>query len=126
MLLLNKSDLAAGCDAAAALRALDESAERFEVSAETGAGLGPLHEALARRVAADLGGLEFPAVTRARHARVLAEALAHLDRAGRALETPELAAEDLRLAARALERITGRIGAEDVLDVIFGSFCIGK
>ncbi len=35
------------------------------------------------------------------------------------LETPELAAEDLRLAARALERITGRIGAEDVLDVIF-------
>jgi len=126
MLLLNKSDLAAGCDAAAALRALDESAERFEVSAETGAGLGPLREALARRVAADLGGLEFPAVTRARHARVLAEALAHLDRAGRALETPELAAEDLRLAARALERITGRIGAEDVLDVIFGSFCIGK
>jgi tRNA modification GTPase len=57
---------------------------------------------------------------------VLAEALAHLDRASRTLETPELAAEDLRLAARALERITGRIGAEDVLDVIFGSFCIGK
>ena len=65
-------------------------------------------------------------MTRTRHARVLAEALAHLDRAGRALETPELAAEDLRLAARALERITGRIGAEDVLDVIFSSFCIGK
>jgi tRNA modification GTPase len=56
----------------------------------------------------------------------LAEALAHLNRAARALATPELAAEDLRLAARALERITGRIGAEDVLDVIFSSFCIGK
>jgi tRNA modification GTPase len=49
-----------------------------------------------------------------------------LDRSARALETPELAAEDLRLAARALERITGRIGAEAVLDVIFSSFCIGK
>jgi tRNA modification GTPase len=126
MLLLNKSDLEPGRDAAAALGALDESSERFEVSAETGGGLAALREALGRRVAADLGGVEFPAVTRTRHARVLAEALAHLDRASRTLETPELAAEDLRLAARALERITGRIGAEDVLDVIFGSFCIGK
>ncbi len=65
-------------------------------------------------------------MTRARHAKALADALEHLARADLALETPELAAEDLRLAARALERITGRIGAEDVLDVIFASFCIGK
>jgi tRNA modification GTPase len=126
VLLLNKTDLPAGGDGEDALGVLDESAGRFEVSAETGAGLAALHEALALRVSADLGGVEFPAVTRMRHARVLAEALAHLDRASRALETPELAAEDLRLAARALERITGRIGAEDVLDVIFSSFCIGK
>jgi len=126
VLLLNKTDLPTGRDGADALCALDESAARFEVSAETGAGLAALREALAMRVAADLGGVEFPAVTRARHARVLAEALAHLNRASRALETPELAAEDLRLAARALERIAGRIGAEDVLDVIFSSFCIGK
>ena len=126
MLLLNKADLKGGGDGAASLEMLDESAERFAVSAETGVGLEALREALARRVAADLGGLEFPAVTRARHARVLAEALSHLDRAARTLAAPELAAEDLRLAARALERITGRIGAEDVLDVIFSSFCIGK
>ena len=38
----------------------------------------------------------------------------------------ELAAEDVRLAARALARVTGRIGAEDILDVVFSSFCIGK
>jgi tRNA modification GTPase len=81
---------------------------------------------IAARVAADLSGADFPPVTRARHARALADALAHLERADMALEAPELAAEDLRLAARALERITGRIGAEDVLDVIFSSFCIGK
>ena len=39
---------------------------------------------------------------------------------------PELAAEDIRLAVRALGRITGRVDVEDVLDVIFGDFCIGK
>jgi tRNA modification GTPase len=41
-------------------------------------------------------------------------------------KAPELAAEDLRLAARALGRITGRVDVEDVLDVIFREFCIGK
>ena len=39
---------------------------------------------------------------------------------------PELAAEDLRLAARALGRITGRVDVDEVLDVIFRDFCIGK
>ena len=39
---------------------------------------------------------------------------------------PELAAEDLRLAVRALGRVTGRVDVEDILDVIFRDFCIGK
>ena len=39
---------------------------------------------------------------------------------------PELAAEDVRLAMRALGRITGRVDVEDVLDIIFRDFCIGK
>ncbi len=38
----------------------------------------------------------------------------------------EMAAEDLRLAARSLGRITGRIDIEDMLDAIFRDFCIGK
>ena len=38
----------------------------------------------------------------------------------------EVLAEQIRLATRALERLTGRIGVEDVLDVIFRDFCIGK
>jgi len=39
---------------------------------------------------------------------------------------PELVAEDLRLAARALGRVTGRVDVEDILDQVFRSFCIGK
>ena len=39
---------------------------------------------------------------------------------------PELRAEDLRLACRALGRITGRVDVEDILDRIFREFCIGK
>ena len=39
---------------------------------------------------------------------------------------PELMAEDMRLAIRALGRITGRVDVEDLLDVIFNDFCIGK
>jgi tRNA modification GTPase len=39
---------------------------------------------------------------------------------------PELMAEDLRLALRAIGRITGRVDVEELLDVIFRDFCIGK
>lgn len=38
----------------------------------------------------------------------------------------ELAAEELRVAAKALGRVTGAIDTEDLLDAIFGEFCIGK
>jgi tRNA modification GTPase len=126
-LVLNKTDLPRGCDAkpaasSAKLRGLAE----IRLSAMTGDGVEQLKARLSARVAADLTGSEFPAVTRERHQRLLTEALAHLQRSRESLETSELAAEDLRLAARALERVTGRIGAEDVLEVIFSSFCIGK
>lgn len=127
ILVLNKTDLPAAGDGAAAASCVDGAQlTSLRTSAESGEGLEALWDSVAARVAADLTGADFPPVTRARHAKALADALAHLERADAMLETPELAAEDLRLAARALERITGRIGAEDVLDVIFSSFCIGK
>jgi tRNA modification GTPase len=66
-------------------------------------------------------------LTRARHVRAVDEALAALARAQAKIEAaPELAAEDARLAARALGTITGAVGVEDVLGEIFSSFCIGK
>ena len=64
-------------------------------------------------------------LTRERHRLCLGECRDALVRAGEA-RLPELMAEDLRLAARALGRITGRVDVEELLDVIFREFCIGK
>ena len=60
-----------------------------------------------------------------RQREALNEALEALSRALNA-QLPELTAEDLRLSARAIGSITGRIDVEDLLDVIFNDFCIGK
>ena len=64
-------------------------------------------------------------MTRARHREALEEAAAALRRS-LAADLPELRAEDLRLAWRSLGRITGRVDVEDLLDVIFADFCLGK
>ena len=71
----------------------------------------------------DLAGS--PALTRARHRDALEQSVDALSRFAGASEEA-LAAEDLRLAVRALGRITGRVEVEDILDVIFRDFCIGK
>ena len=68
---------------------------------------------------------ETPVLTRARHREALEDAIFALERALDA-EALELYAEDLRLAVRAIGRITGRVDVEDLLDVIFRDFCIGK
>jgi len=74
-----------------------------------------------------MGGPAPALITLERHRAAFAEALDGLERAldprGGELE---LVAEDLRLAARALERITGRIDVEDVLGAIFSRLCVGK
>jgi tRNA modification GTPase len=66
-----------------------------------------------------------PPLTRARHRAALTAAASRLAAALDA-PAPELRGEDLRLALRALGRITGRVGVEDILDSIFRQFCIGK
>ncbi|HVZ99500.1 MAG TPA: tRNA uridine-5-carboxymethylaminomethyl(34) synthesis GTPase MnmE [Caulobacterales bacterium] len=98
--------------------------EGLRVSAKTGLGMPELEDVLARRVTSALGSQEAPALTRVRHRRLVEEALAALRRSRP--EQAELWAEDLRLAARALGRLTGRIDVEDLLDQVFSSFCIGK
>jgi tRNA modification GTPase len=95
------------------------------VSVRTGANLDGLLMAITERVASLLDREGPMPLTRARHRAALhacREALGRAATAGAA----ELVAEDLRLATRALGRITGRVDVEDVLDVIFREFCIGK
>ncbi len=81
---------------------------------------------LTEKVAAALAGEAPPAATRLRHRDLLLEAASRLHSALAQDEALELAAEDVRLAARALDRITGRIDPEQVLGRIFSTFCIGK
>ena len=93
------------------------------VSARTGAGLEALRGAIAEAVRSRVAGP--PGALRARHVHALAEAVEALDRFAAAPQA-DLAAEDLRLAVRALGRVTGRVDVEELLDAIFRQFCIGK
>jgi tRNA modification GTPase len=95
------------------------------VSAMTGAGLDALRDRLAAHAKRLTEREGPPPLTRARHRAALAEAAERL-RGALAADWPELRAEDLRLALRALGRITGHVGVEDILDTLFSQFCIGK
>ena len=114
MRLANKSDVA---------RLDDDGALRL--SAKTGDGAEALLAALGRLVLQKTGSGESAPVTRARHVAILREVLAHIEAAQQA-DALELAAEDLRLAQRALGRMTGTVDVEQLLDVVFADFCIGK
>jgi tRNA modification GTPase len=99
----------------------------FGVSAKTGDGLHQVLSALEAEVVERLGGLEAMPLTRLRHRQALEETTKALERVLMADHgDPGLIAEDIRLAARALGRVTGRIDVEDVLNVVFADFCIGK
>jgi len=119
LVVVNKADLAGAVPAEVAGR------PALAVSALTGLGLDQLLAALEAEVAARLDGGGAAPLTRQRHRAAVSECLAALGRFAAAPEV-ELAAEDLRLAARALGRITGRIDVEELLDVVFRDFCIGK
>jgi tRNA modification GTPase len=118
VVVANKTDLAPPPEQIGGLRPLG-------VSARSGAGLDSLQDALAAAAAARAGFSAEAGLTRPRHRAALGEAAGWLEEAV-AAPLPELASEALRAALRALGRLTGRVGVEDVLDVVFGDFCIGK
>jgi tRNA modification GTPase len=123
LVVANKIDLIPDTDRAAILAHLPP--EAIALSTRTGEGLPLLLERLAAIVRERYAGATGPVLTRSRHRAALADCIAALRRS---LSAPlaELAAEDLRLAIRALGRITGRADVEDILDIIFRDFCIGK
>jgi tRNA modification GTPase len=97
------------------------------ISVVSGQGLSALLDRIEHEAEAALGQGD-AVVTRERHRAALVRARKALDRAGRALAEgrTELAAEDARLALRAVGEITGRVDVEQVLDRLFATFCIGK
>jgi tRNA modification GTPase len=126
-LLQNKIDLVA--DRASRTESAKDGINRsLTISAVAGTGMDVLVEALAAHAAKFFAATESSLITRARHRRALEDTVAALDRAlGQGQSgSEELIAEDLHTAATTLGRLTGRVDVEDILDVIFRDFCIGK
>src|SRR5246127_1309984 len=99
----------------------------FAISASRGDGLGELISDLVGFAQEYFGSTEGGLITRVRQRELLLLAAASLERSVVAVrEGEELAAEDLRSAAYALGRLLGQVDVEDILDVIFREFCIGK
>lgn len=96
------------------------------ISTETGEGLSEFIAALTEKISSQMSvSRETPSLTRQRHRANLEECQDFLINALEQTQ-PELMAQDLRFAVNALGRITGRVDVEDLLDVIFKDFCIGK
>lgn len=121
LLVLNKTDLAIG----APQPTLPD--DMIAISVKTGAGLDLLTTRIGAIAAARIGNPDEPAITQDRHRRLVTSCVTELEAFldGDANQV-ELRAEELRRAASALGRITGRIDVEDVLDAVFSRFCIGK
>ena len=126
----NKTDLRQGIKIRKS-RLLNLDYRFFEMSAVTGAGIPALLDALGAFAADYFGTTENTLITRSRQRACLTELAMILRRITQRSSSDqagdlEFLAEDLRLASRTIGRMTGRIDVEDVLDVIFRDFCIGK
>lgn len=96
----------------------------LQISAKTGAGIDRLRSKLLEIAGWQPGESLF--IARERHLRALHEAAEHLENASVALPALEIFAEELRIAHKALQSITGEYTADDLLGAIFSKFCIGK
>jgi tRNA modification GTPase len=126
----NKIDLDAGQpDATKLARGLGQGdgTVEFRISASRGDGMPELISALVGFAHAYFGSDDGGLIGRVRQRKLLQETAASLQRSIDVVGTgEELAAEDLRAAAHSLGRLLGRVDVEDILDVIFREFCIGK
>ncbi|XP_065826636.1 tRNA modification GTPase GTPBP3, mitochondrial-like [Oscarella lobularis] len=98
------------------------------ISCTTSAGIDHLLQLLESELKKLCGDplIDSPSLTRSRHRKHLRECVECLDRSQCAEMETVLAAEEVRLALTELGRITGKVGTEDILDIIFDQFCIGK
>ena len=124
IVVINKIDLMASCQAEEV-----EGIRPHKISVKTGLGISGLVEAIAAMAERGIGLGGEPVITRARHREALqacAEELRGFLDSENLYATPEMAGEHLRRATHALARVTGRVDVEDLLDIIFQDFCIGK
>lgn len=99
----------------------------YRISTRTGEGLDGLLTDLQSFAEAQIGQIEDAVPTRQRHISLLRSTVGEIDRALNGTNFPlELRAENMRLASQYLGRITGDVDVEEILDVIFSQFCIGK
>ena len=120
LVVINKSDLMISWPTGATT----ENTE-LAISVKSGQGMADFLARLEQEVGRLAAPGEMPALTRMRHRMAVESARDSLNRFLVAA-SPDLAAEDLRLAVREIGRITGRVDVEDLLDVIFRDFCLGK
>jgi len=129
-IVLNKIDLlTGGSDRVALLPTSIDGIPAHAVSCSTGYGIANLEEELNKAIKSLLDSspdTESTLITRERHRRHLQQCAEHLDRFLHDKLWMDAAAEELRLAAVELGRVTGRFDIEELLDVIFRDFCIGK
>jgi tRNA modification GTPase len=105
----------------------DKSGADFAISAGRGDGVPALISALVGFAQEFFGAAEGGLITRDRQRQLLQQTASSLHRSISMFDQgEELAAEDLRAAAYTLGRLLGRVDVEDILDVIFREFCIGK
>ena len=103
--------------------------ETLAISLKDEIGLDKLLNGLKKIVLKKMVGQEPPVITRTRHREALQSCLNSIKSAKTALllgEEPEIVAEELRAATKSLGRVVGAVDVEDLLDVVFGDFCIGK
>ncbi|MEN5247682.1 tRNA uridine-5-carboxymethylaminomethyl(34) synthesis GTPase MnmE [Brucella pseudintermedia] len=99
----------------------------YRISTKSGEGLDRLLSDLQAFAEAQIGQIEDAVPTRQRHINLLRSTVTEIDRAVAGTHLPlELRAENMRLASQYLGRITGDVDVEEILDVIFSQFCIGK
>lgn len=125
LMVINKCDISNIDDHQKLIKKSELGAKFITISVKENRNIDELLAELGKFIAAKIGLSETPCLTRARHRESLQQAKSYLMRSMTA-PLPELAAEDLRLSIRYLGRITGHVDVEDLLDMIFRDFCIGK
>lgn len=103
----------------------DRRDKQLWVSAKTGEGIAQLVDILAKYAESRMEEGASSVLSRARHRLGLEQVADHL-RDTLEVEAPELAAEHLRLGLREIGRLTGRVDLDELLDVVFRDFCLGK